>query len=141
MAPIAAASEPLETSAAARRLGVSPPTLFAWRAQGRGPVFSRRGRKIVYSVADLEATSKQRARCRPTGCQEHQGGSWGARPMTARALVSLDDAEGPDVAALFTTRNGVRARWRTGSSIVCLSTTLTRSNGSSRPFAGNTRKR
>jgi transposase-like protein len=49
------ASEPLETPAAARRLGVSPHTLFKWRSLGCGPVFSRRGRKVVYGVADLEA--------------------------------------------------------------------------------------
>jgi transposase-like protein len=55
MPSIDTATEPLETLAAARRLGVSPHTLFKWRMQGRGPVFSRRGRKIVYSVADLEA--------------------------------------------------------------------------------------
>jgi transposase-like protein len=55
MVSIAAASEPLETSAAARRLGVSPYTLIKWRSQTRGPVFSRRGRKVIYCAADLDA--------------------------------------------------------------------------------------
>jgi transposase-like protein len=55
MASIAAASEPLETCAAARRLGVSPYTLIKWRSQARGPVFGRRGRKVIYCTADLEA--------------------------------------------------------------------------------------
>jgi transposase-like protein len=55
MAPIGAAAEPLETSAAARRLGVSPYTLIKWRSQSRGPVFSKRGRKVIYCAADLEA--------------------------------------------------------------------------------------
>jgi hypothetical protein len=55
MTSIAAASEPLGTAAAARRLGVSPYTLIKWRSQARGPVFSRRGRKVIYCPADLEA--------------------------------------------------------------------------------------
>jgi transposase-like protein len=54
MTSITAASEPLGTRAAARRLGVSKHTLIKWRSQARGPVYSNRGRKIVYCAADLE---------------------------------------------------------------------------------------
>ena len=54
MSLVTAACEPLGTSLAAQRLGVSPYTLIKWRSTGCGPAFSRRGRKIVYSLADIE---------------------------------------------------------------------------------------
>ena len=50
-----AAHEPLDTPSAAQRLGVSPYTLVKWRFLAKGPVYSRRGRKIVYAAADLDA--------------------------------------------------------------------------------------
>jgi hypothetical protein len=39
---------------ASQLLGVSTSTLRAWRSQGRGPEFSRLGRRIVYTVDGLE---------------------------------------------------------------------------------------
>jgi len=40
---------------AAQILGLKPITLRFWRMQKRGPVFSRLGRSIRYSEADLQA--------------------------------------------------------------------------------------
>jgi hypothetical protein len=73
MTSIDTAAEPLKTFAAARRLGVSPHTLFKWRSLGCGPVFSKRGRKIVYSIADLEdyeQATRQRASSGARGAVE-----------------------------------------------------------------------
>lgn len=42
-------------SEAADYLGLSPRTLEKWRTQGRGPRYSRPGRRVVYRVADLDA--------------------------------------------------------------------------------------
>jgi predicted DNA-binding transcriptional regulator AlpA len=39
---------------AAEFLSVSTATLRAWRAQNRGPSFSRLGRRIVYPLSALE---------------------------------------------------------------------------------------
>lgn len=42
-----------DTAGAAAHLGLSPRTLEKWRTQGRGPRYSRPGRRVVYRVADL----------------------------------------------------------------------------------------
>jgi hypothetical protein len=39
---------------AARVLALSVSTLRSWRSQGRGPVYSRLGRRIVYSREGLD---------------------------------------------------------------------------------------
>lgn len=39
---------------AAETLGVSTSALRAWRSQGRGPAFSRLGRRVIYPVSALE---------------------------------------------------------------------------------------
>ena len=40
---------------AAARLGIAPATLRNIRSQGRGPKYSRVGRRIVYRVRDVES--------------------------------------------------------------------------------------
>jgi len=45
----------LDTSAAARFLGVQRGTLEIWRQLGRGPAYHCLGRCIRYSLADLRA--------------------------------------------------------------------------------------
>lgn len=40
---------------AARKLGVTSSTLMTWRSIGKGPVFSRIGRRVFYSPADIAA--------------------------------------------------------------------------------------
>ena len=40
---------------AAARLGIAPTTLRNIRSQGRGPKYSRVGRRIVYRIRDVEA--------------------------------------------------------------------------------------
>lgn len=63
-----AAIEPLDTHAAARRLGVKPCTLLKWRSQGCGPVFSKRGRKVIYCPADLDAYERATRKRSTRGC-------------------------------------------------------------------------
>jgi len=48
--------EPLvyDEARAARLLGIPRSTLVRWRKIGRGPDFTRVGRRIAYRVADLE---------------------------------------------------------------------------------------
>lgn len=45
----------LNEPAVARRLGVSPFTLRAWRRQGRGPAYMKLGRAVRYRIADVAA--------------------------------------------------------------------------------------
>jgi hypothetical protein len=45
----------IDTAGAAAHLGLSARTLEKWRTQGRGPRYSRPGRRVVYRVADLDA--------------------------------------------------------------------------------------
>jgi len=45
----------LDTSAAARILGVQRPTLEQWRQRGFGPAYHHVGRCVRYSLADLRA--------------------------------------------------------------------------------------
>lgn len=40
---------------AARRMGVTVKTLWNYRALGKGPQPKRRGRKLAYAVADIDA--------------------------------------------------------------------------------------
>lgn len=46
---------------AAPRIGVSPETLPAWRSRGKGPVYHKLGRRVVYFEADLDAYLEARA--------------------------------------------------------------------------------
>ena len=48
-------SPALNEQEVARRLGVSPFTLRAWRRQGRGPAYMKLGRAVRYRVADVAA--------------------------------------------------------------------------------------
>jgi hypothetical protein len=53
----------LDTKSAAQRLvGVKPRTLEKWRIQGRGPVFRKFGRKVVYAESDLEIWAEAQRR-------------------------------------------------------------------------------
>ena len=52
----------LSVTAAAERLGVSAAFLNKLRSAGGGPVFIRLGRRIVYSVADLDDWQNQNRR-------------------------------------------------------------------------------
>lgn len=44
-----------ERAAAARIRGIAPATLRAWRSEGRGPAYHRRGGRIYYTARDLDA--------------------------------------------------------------------------------------
>lgn len=44
-----------DNNSAASYLGVSPRTTELWRVQGRGPVFCKMGKKVLYRECDLEA--------------------------------------------------------------------------------------
>ncbi|MBU4565611.1 MAG: helix-turn-helix domain-containing protein [Proteobacteria bacterium] len=50
-----------ETEAAAW-LGVRPNTMARWRVEGKGPVFRRHGRVVVYAMDDLERWSQSQRR-------------------------------------------------------------------------------
>ncbi len=45
----------LNTREAAAYLNLSPGTLEVWRSQGRGPMYAKLGRRVVYDRVDLEA--------------------------------------------------------------------------------------
>ena len=45
----------IDTRQAAEQLGMSRRTLEKWRVEGNGPPFLKLGRRVLYSVADLEA--------------------------------------------------------------------------------------
>ena len=45
----------LDTAAVARRYGMSPRTLERWRLEGKGPVFCKFGRRVMYADDDLVA--------------------------------------------------------------------------------------
>jgi excisionase family DNA binding protein len=47
---------------AAEYLRVRPRTLQRWRQLGRGPRFTRAGRRILYRLADLEAYLREQER-------------------------------------------------------------------------------
>lgn len=44
---------------AAEKLGVSVHTLRAWRHRGRGPVYSKLGRRVLYLPPDLDTYLEQ----------------------------------------------------------------------------------
>ena len=46
--------------AAAYLKGIKPETLVAWRHRGQGPKYVPLGKRIVYSVADLDAFMRSR---------------------------------------------------------------------------------
>jgi len=48
-------SENLKTVAAAAFLQVEPATLEQWRWRGKGPLFVKLGRSVIYRKADLDA--------------------------------------------------------------------------------------
>lgn len=45
----------IDSSEAARRLGLSASTLAKMRLYGTGPAYSKLGRRVVYAPADIEA--------------------------------------------------------------------------------------
>lgn len=47
-------SNKLNTREAATFLCLSPGTLEVWRSQGRGPMYAKLGRRVVYDRIDLE---------------------------------------------------------------------------------------
>ena len=47
---------------AAESLGMSPRTLEKWRVEGNGPPFLKLGRRVRYSVVDLESWIRTRRR-------------------------------------------------------------------------------
>ena len=51
----AASPSVVDERGAATLLGIAPATLRNIRSQGRGPKYSRVGRRIVYRVRDVEA--------------------------------------------------------------------------------------
>jgi hypothetical protein len=57
----------LRTPAAAEHLGLAPATLAKLRCVGGGPLFTKLGRAVVYTVDDLEqwvaAQGKRRSTC------------------------------------------------------------------------------
>jgi hypothetical protein len=44
----------VDTSKAAKILGLQPGTLEVWRSRGRGPRYKRVGRRVFYDLSDLE---------------------------------------------------------------------------------------
>ena len=60
-APAAARSN-VDTRRAAELLGMSNRTLEKWRGQGTGPPFLKLGRRVLYSVVDLEEWIRSRRR-------------------------------------------------------------------------------
>jgi len=45
----------LDERRAAEKLGVSVHTLRAWRCHGKGPVYAKAGRRVLYFDPDLDA--------------------------------------------------------------------------------------
>ena len=52
----------LNADAAARYLGIAPSTLAKMRLSGRGPVFCKLGRRVIYRRMDLDAWLDSRRR-------------------------------------------------------------------------------
>jgi excisionase family DNA binding protein len=55
-------SQLLTEDEAATYLRVRPRTLQRWRQLGRGPKFTRAGRRILYRMADLQAYLREQER-------------------------------------------------------------------------------
>ncbi len=51
---VASATANVDTRRAAELIGMSKRTLEKWRGEGTGPPFLKLGRRVLYSVADLE---------------------------------------------------------------------------------------
>lgn len=49
----------IDEKRAAEQLGVSVHTLRMWRHRGRGPVYSKLGRRVLYLPPDLDAYLEQ----------------------------------------------------------------------------------
>jgi excisionase family DNA binding protein len=49
----------LTPTEAAKRLRVTTGTLSNWRVQGRGPVYLKFGRKVLYPLAEIEKFERQ----------------------------------------------------------------------------------
>ncbi len=64
-----AASAPanVDTRRAAELIGMSKRTLEKWRSEGTGPPFLKLGRRVLYSVADLEEWLRSRRRYSTSG--------------------------------------------------------------------------
>ncbi len=52
----------VDTRQAAELIGMSKRTLEKWRGEGTGPPFLKLGRRVLYSVADLEEWLRSRRR-------------------------------------------------------------------------------
>ncbi len=52
----------VDTYRAAELIGMSKRTLEKWRSEGNGPPFLKLGRRVLYSVADLEEWLRSRRR-------------------------------------------------------------------------------
>ncbi len=52
----------VDTWRAAELIGMSKRTLEKWRGEGTGPPFLKLGRRVLYSVADLEEWLRSRRR-------------------------------------------------------------------------------
>lgn len=46
----------------AQRWNITPTTLSQWRWNGRGPLFVKIGRRVLYRLEDVEAFEKQKIR-------------------------------------------------------------------------------
>lgn len=46
----------------AQRWNINPATLSQWRWNGRGPLFVKIGRRVLYRLEDIEAFEKQKIR-------------------------------------------------------------------------------
>lgn len=64
----------LSQTEAARLLRLSPKTLERFRLEGRGPVFMKFGRRVMYALADLHAWAAQQRRT-STSDSGHGAGS------------------------------------------------------------------
>ncbi len=52
----------VDTRRAAELIGMSGRTLEKWRSEGTGPPFLKLGRRVLYSLADLETWVRSRRR-------------------------------------------------------------------------------
>ncbi len=59
---VASATANVDTRRAAELIGMSRRTLEKWRSEGTGPPFLKLGRRVLYSVADLEEWIQSRRR-------------------------------------------------------------------------------
>ncbi len=60
--PSPTAPSNVDTRQAAELIGMSRRTLEKWRGEGTGPPFLKLGRRVLYSVADLEEWLRSRRR-------------------------------------------------------------------------------